>query len=67
MMGDQPLLGLATTRQLLEEIEARGQTERDYRYWGEVMARDSKKLLESLPESVLDYRTVKGDWGGDRA
>lgn len=49
-------LGLATTRELLEEIKTRGELgsypeERD-------MAIGAANLLASMPGSVLDYRTV---------
>lgn len=60
-----PKLGLATTRELLEEIKTRGEMasyspgggypeERD-------MAIGASVLLASLPGSVLDYRTVDGE------
>lgn len=54
----EPKLGLATTRELLEEIKTRGEMaaygypeERD-------MAMGAANLLDQLPGSVLDYRTV---------
>ena len=53
-----PLLGLATTRQLLEEIMARGQLEDYYRQDGTSMALGAARLLDDLPGSMLDYRTV---------
>jgi hypothetical protein len=56
--GDQPLLGLATTRQLLEEIEARGECECFYEQEGSDMAIGAANLLDSLPGSMLNYRTV---------
>lgn len=60
-----PQLGLATTRELLEEIKTRGEMaayspgggypeERD-------MAIGAASLLNHLPGSVLDYRTVDGE------
>jgi hypothetical protein len=53
-----PLLGLATTRQLLDEIAARGRTEVHYRDEGDAMAIGAANLIEMLPGSMLDYRTV---------
>lgn len=60
-MDCKPNLGCATTRELLTEIEARGRIsfehgggypeERD-------MAIGAANLLQALPGSVLDYRTV---------
>jgi hypothetical protein len=58
MDADEPLLGLATTRQLLEEIRARGETEPRYRDLGDSMAIGAANLLGDLPGSMLDYRTV---------
>jgi hypothetical protein len=58
--ADEPLLGLATTRQLLEEIKARGETEPHYRDLGDSMAIGAANLIDDLPGSMLDYRTVDG-------
>jgi hypothetical protein len=57
---DRAELGLATTRQLLEEIRARGETEVYYRELGDAMAMGAANLLTQLPGSMLDYRTVDG-------
>ena len=59
--ANEPLLGLATTRQLLEEIQARGETEQYYETEGNEMAIGAANLLYSLPGSMLDYRTVDSD------
>lgn len=58
MIDDEPRLGLATTRQLLEELKARGETEDRYLEEGNAIAIGAANLLDSLPGSMLDYRTV---------
>lgn len=55
---DQPLLGLATTKQLLEEIKARGEVEIEYSNQGIAMKFYANDLLELLSDDVLKYRTV---------
>ena len=60
-LGIEDNLGLATTRQLLEEIQARGETEPRYETEGNEMAIGAANLLETLPGSMLDYRTVDSD------
>jgi hypothetical protein len=55
--ANQPNLGLATTKELLIEIRARGETEGRYSE-GSDMAMGAANLLESLPGSMLDYKTV---------
>jgi len=60
-MNEQPLLGLATTRELLQEIKARGETEPRYEIEGSEMAIGAANLLDQLPGSMLDYRTVDSD------
>jgi hypothetical protein len=57
-MSDEPLLGLATTRQLLEELAARGRCEDHYGNLGMEMEAGALRLIEELPGSMLDYRTV---------
>ena len=57
----EPLLGLATTRQLLEEIQARGEvsaTIGEYPELANDMAMGAARLLDDLPGSMLNYRTV---------
>jgi hypothetical protein len=56
-----PQLGLATTRQLLEELRSRGMVgalgcvaRKDYDH----LESDVKHLLDCMPEVVLEYRTV---------
>lgn len=61
MNNCEPRLGCATTRELLEEIKARGETEPYYRQEGDEIAIGAANLLESLPGSMLDYRTVDSD------
>lgn len=56
--ADRPLLGLATTRELLQEIQARGETEPRYREEGDMLAIGAAAILDRLPGSMLDYRTV---------
>jgi hypothetical protein len=55
-----PSLGLATTKQLLDEIKARGETEVYYRDLGNDMAIAAAALVEKLPGSMLGYRTFHG-------
>lgn len=63
-MSDKPLLGLATTRELLRELEVRAAIGRLDEAWvdhGEklhVLERATRVFQEALPASVLDYRTV---------
>jgi len=59
-----PMLGYATTRELLIEIEARGEVEATQGYYTEEpasMALGARHLLDTLPGSMLDYRTVDGE------
>jgi hypothetical protein len=58
---NEPLLGLATTRQLLEELKARGEVSAaidEYPQEMGDMAIGASNLLNSLPGSMLDYRTA---------
>lgn len=60
-MEEEPLLGLATTRELLLEIKARGEVSATIgEYPDEMggMAIGAANLLDMLPGSMLDYRTV---------
>lgn len=57
----KPNLGYATTRELLNEIAARGRLEQYYRELGDAMAIGAESLRDSLPGSMLDYRTVDGE------
>lgn len=57
-LGYQPNLGLATTRELLEEIRVRGEVEPVFIKYGNIMSDAACSLVESLPRSVLNYRTV---------
>ena len=60
--AEGPQLGLASTRQLLEEIKARGEMEHynnsGYGQLGADMASGAANLIEMLPGSMLEYRTV---------
>lgn len=53
-----PLLGLATTRQLLDELRARGDCEHQYMAEGAALAITVRGLLMWLPPMMLAYRTV---------
>jgi hypothetical protein len=58
---EKPLLGLATTRQLLTEIKARGEVEATvgrYETEGSEMAIGAASLMDKLPGSMLSYRTA---------
>ena len=65
----QAWLGLATTRELLTEIKARGEVSHTIGEYPEEMgsmAIGAANLLDTLPGSMLDYRTV-GRQEGDGA
>lgn len=51
-------LGLASTRQLLREVQARLDSEKQGT--GEQVAFACMRALELLPEEILEYRTVEG-------
>jgi hypothetical protein len=53
-------LGLATTRELLIELEARGRTEHrdEYMNDGDKLSNVTDSLLSELPSAILNYRTV---------
>lgn len=61
-MTDQAaaLLGLATTRELLDEIRVRGAVEPEYVTLGREMAVSASNMLATLPDAMLEYRTVDG-------
>ena len=61
---DQPRLGLATTKELLEELMARGEVSATIGEYPEEMGDMSigaAYLIDTLPKSMLDYRTVDRD------
>lgn len=64
MTQNQPLLGLATTRDLLTELAARGRVSRTdpnhvHLHSGALELEErATQLLRALPGSLLDYRTV---------
>lgn len=58
MKQPEARLGYATTRELLEEIAARGRCEDRYREEGDALAIGAANLLNTLPGSMLSYRTV---------
>ena len=51
-------LGLASTRELLEEVRARGQTEPYDTVLGESLAATADQIIKTLPGSMLTYRTT---------
>lgn len=53
-------LGLATTRELLAEARARGETETWDSIKGEELAAATSGLMKSLPGSMLEYRAADG-------
>lgn len=61
-MAEQANLGLATTRELLEELQTRGETERfrnpDNAMLGDALQRQAGDLWALLPQDMLAYRTV---------
>lgn len=57
-MTEKPNLAMATTRELLDEIIARGEIESYYIELGNDMANGAANLIQSLPGSMLDYRSV---------
>lgn len=59
--SEEPYLGLATTRHLLMELKARGEvsaTAGEYPEEMGGMAIGASNLMDSLPGSMLDYRTI---------
>ena len=57
--GCHAWLGLATTKELLEELVARGRTEPQRIALGARLHRMAFELLEALPSSMLEYRTAE--------
>ena len=60
----KPNLGCATTRELLEEIKARGEVSHTIGEYPEEMggmAIGAARLLDTLPGSMLDYKTFGED------
>lgn len=61
--SNEPRLGLATTRQLLEELESRGRV--DHVHTGSsaalALGLHADALMKTLPEKLLRYRTVDED------
>lgn len=56
-----PHLGLATTRQLLQELEARGELGSSwcqYPATAQYLKVSARVLLREMPDDLLDYRTV---------
>lgn len=53
-------LGLATTRELLQELKVRAEVTMPEKYFGAraYITGSTKALLENLPAEILDYRTV---------
>jgi chorismate mutase len=62
MSDEKANLGYATTRELLEELKARGEvsaTVGEYPEEMNGMAIGAASLLDSLPGSMLNYKTVE--------
>jgi hypothetical protein len=62
----EPQLGYATTRELLTELKARGEVSHTIGEYPDEMgalAIGAANILESLPGSMLDYRTA-AHWRG---
>jgi hypothetical protein len=60
-MDYDPRLGLATTRQLLQELKARGEVSATVgEYPGAMKNLEivAEMLLDNLPEQMLNYKTV---------
>ena len=58
---DEPNLGLATTRQLLEELQSRATVSMIIGEYPEEMnsvVLITENLIDTLPRPMLDYRTV---------
>jgi hypothetical protein len=58
---EEPNLGLATTRELLQEIQVRAEVSMAVGEYPEEMnsvVLITENLLDSLPKLMLDYRTV---------
>lgn len=60
----EPMLGLATTRELLVELKSRMETSREQIFRNvfsdhtEELHEAVRKALNSLPNAILSYRTV---------
>lgn len=54
----QPLLGLATTEELLQELISRGRVESVHEKAGRAMMRDCEQILSDLPPEMRSYRTA---------
>lgn len=62
LLDNEPLLGLATTGELLEELRSRGETgtdENEEPLHEEFLELTAEALLKRLPEVVLNYATTK--------
>jgi hypothetical protein len=64
-VSEEPNLGLATTRELLEELRARGDVTAAFEHEdgglrgaAHVLGYYTSFLRNSLPDALLDYRTV---------
>lgn len=65
MTRPEAQLGLATTRELLEEVKARGETTK-FSYpamgrKGDALANVARFILAGLPAEILDYKTAGHD------
>lgn len=60
MLREEPLLGLATTKELLEELAVRMEITQNT-LAGKKIGELCRDALDNLSDSVLNYRTVDGD------
>ncbi|MGV9805563.1 hypothetical protein [Micromonospora chersina] len=60
MTGKQkePLLGLATTRELLQDLKARGEVSMPWDTDGKYVSKLAGLMLDTLSDRSLDYKTV---------
>lgn len=59
LIDNEPLLGLATTRELLEELEVRGRTDSPGSDEGAWLHYYAVKALEDVPDEALNYATAE--------
>lgn len=53
----EPMLGCATTEQLLQELEVRGRMDMNEEF-GHELSSGAQRLARILPKEMLEYRTV---------
>ncbi len=57
MKNCEPMLGCATTEEMLQELDARGRMSGDEEF-GHELSTGARRLLNILPTKMLEYRTV---------